>query len=110
MQVCLWPAWQAWPCANVLTQWAVCAAWCDAFLPGPLQEALRQHLQQHAFSTATAPATLARLIQLAPPDMSTSTQAVITGWQSPGSPLLELTATPQVCGHKEHTHIVVLPV
>lgn len=83
----------------MLTQWAVCAAWCDALLPGPLQEALRQHLQQHAFSTATAPATLARLIQLSPSDMSTNTQAVITGWQSPGSPLLELTATPQVGGH-----------
>lgn len=79
-------------------------------LPGCLQDALQQHLHQHAFSTATAPDTLARLIQLAPPELSTNPQAVITGWQSPGSPLLELTATPQVGGHRATHRSHVMPV
>lgn len=60
------------------------------------QEVLRQHLQQHAFSTANAQDTLERILQLAPARMSDSADQVITGWQAPGSPLIELTTTPKV--------------
>lgn len=60
------------------------------------QEVLRQHLQQHAFSTATAQDTLTRILQLAPGDMSGNALQVITGWRAPGSPLIQLSTTPQV--------------
>jgi hypothetical protein len=60
------------------------------------QVALHEHLQQHAFSTATAQDTLARFVHLAPADMSSNTLAVMTGWQSPGTPLIQLTTTAQV--------------
>jgi hypothetical protein len=63
------------------------------------QEMLRQHLQQHAFSTATAQDTLTRILQLAPPDMLGSADQVITDWQAPGSPLIQLTLTPEVRRH-----------
>lgn len=62
----------------------------------PLQVVLREHLRQHAYSTATAQEVLGRTLQLGPPDMAGSALQVITGWGAPGSPLIQLSMTPQV--------------
>lgn len=61
-----------------------------------LQEALRQHLQQHAFSTATASSLLKRIMQLTPQELSSNALAALTGWQSPGSPVIFVQPSEQV--------------
>jgi hypothetical protein len=55
-----------------------------------VQVVLRQHLQQHAYGTATAQQLLERILQLTPAEVSTNAVAVTIGWHNPGSPVLQV--------------------